>query len=1783
MGSNMMEGIVIVPLSSVKAIGESIETVQPEQIKEIVDYFKRVGELDKPLLVTRGKGAYDLIGNYPQYCAAQELGLNEVPTEMGTEQELSTWNALRTKGTRVRIKSLGYEKGTVIGSNLTSTMVRTDSGQNMPYYVHRALEDGVMLFQEANASTVDESPVEGKTDNQPEASQSETVEMETAFHPVEALDTKDAESAAVTEPNGVQDEAISTLPNQFVPPEYEDEGVIDEQDESMLSPEEERALTGEDKLDYWAKKLLDVGKRNPLINYKDRKDMTTEVVCPDPQDFFDKLQRGTTLEVYDPFISEYEPLLDDEPREKGRLSKEEYIAKYRSRLRKVSQILTFNAEVSAASAMKKIYKKGVEAQEESGLNVIYAAFGFLTWKESDSSQKEYKAPLLLIPIRIIHDNNRGPFFVEILEDDVVVNPAFSYNAKSSFGIELPFFADEDTLDSYYTKVDKVCHREGWIITTEVKIGIFSFQKINMYTDLKNNMETILANHNIRLLLGEADEAIDGGDVGFDRESVHLENELLELHTVVDADSSQMEAIELAKAGKSFVLQGPPGTGKSQTITNIVAECLYDGKKVLFVSEKQAALNVVYDKLKKAGLEDFCLELHSHKSNKKAFIEELNRTLQLQATHVPMKAANEVQRKASTQKQLDDYAIELHKEIPGIGKSMYQLFETEARFRQAPELDYYTPNIESKSEQYFSDVYALLVKYVGFVPSIGDDYRKNLWYGYKGKGALPEDRSYLKRLLEKIQSGLVGLLQEARNQGLDYDLTAFSVGELEYLKDFYEVLGKAKIFDPDLYVSNSFPGRVEEYKKLAAAAISINTEKNYLDSVFEPEIYNLDGRGIHIKLTKQFNGFFSRFFNKEYKDIVTQLRLASRNGIRFSYKNAVKSARSLRALEEAEADYGQYRKLLNDYLGEAFDNDASLWEEVAPWLESLKRVYDCDFRLEKIVHSNSQKLRSNQQSYSTMARAIEACIETIHAPFLEYAKSFDREFVPIEGQSIRELLTRVNACLNDIDRLSNWVQFAEIIEQIKQKEALPFVNQAIDAAIPAEKIPDTFGKAFYQQWINLLISKNPVLRAFNRISQDKAVKEFSESDKNHFAINKAQIREKLSAERPNLDYIAPGSPAGIIRHEGGKKRKQKSIRQLLDEAGEMIQVIKPCFLMSPLSVSTFLTSGKIHFDTVIFDEASQIFPEDALGAIYRADSAIVVGDTKQMPPTNFFNSTADDENIDDQLADISDFDSILEVAMTVFRSSNLLWHYRSRYEQLIAYSNKNFYDGHLITFPSSAIDRKDIGVDYYHVDGIFDKKSHTNRVEAEKVVELILEHIQKYPDRSLGVVAFSTAQQDLIERLISQRRISDPGIEPFFAQSKKEPFFVKNLETVQGDERDTIIFSNAYGKYADGKRSNNFGPLNNQGGGRRLNVAVTRAKVNVKLVTSMHHTDIDIKNSKHDGPRLLKEYLDYAEHGVKVLEKQLTVSEEDQFDSDFEEEVCEFLRSQGYTVDTQVGCSGYRIDLGVRREESSDYVLAVECDGASYHSSKNARDRDRLRQEILESMGWKFYRIWSTDWFRNKSVEKERLLEHVKAAFTNTPEMVPVASSEKEETPADSFNEYETQINHKSFTFPQYRKADVVSILQGNLNDFQRKLRLVLALESPLSEEWLLKRIVIFFDGREKVTKAVKERFEDMMYGCEQVGIVRRNGFMYLQDKTEYTMRVPGEKRDIKYVAPEELQNGMLHILQENLSVQKDDLFRMIVKLLGFQKVSESMGVTLDAALAGMTDKVLIEGDMVSLK
>lgn len=1550
------------------------------------------------------------------------------------------------------------------------------------------------------------------------------------------------------------------------------------------------------KLDSWAAQLLDTGKRNNLISFKDTKTSTAEVVIPEALELFDRIDRfdkddkGILFEVFDPKIADIEDtdvaeeddqqlLLSDGAHTAPASGKEMYIQQYQSRIRKQQILLYAPNGANPISALKNIDKRAKEYIDETGVNVAYLAFGFVHWKESENSAEFHRAPLLLIPVELHQESAIHPYTAHLTADEIILNPTFSYKISSEYGIKLPEYTPDEGLSAYLDSIGDIVKKLQWSVSRECKIGIFSFLKINMYRDLKDNSDQILKNENVRLLLGESSgREYDGGTFG--AEEAHTKNPLIDLHNVVDADSSQIEAIEMTKSGQSFVLQGPPGTGKSQTITNIIAECLSDGKRILFVSEKLAALNVVYDKLKKAGLDEFCLELHSHKASKKDVISELCKTLHAEKKNVSARADDEVAKKEKYQHQLDAYEAALHLVRPVIEKSLYQLYEAYSQYRQTRSIEWSVPDISTKGAAYLDETAELLERFVQYLPSVGYNYKRNPWYGYVNQDVSYQAKNDVKNVLVNTSQFLENLNPIMDEIFEKYDVVCGKCSDAELWARFFGLAKTSDFLSPSLLCPDNLSQISKILPDLKSLSADILSARSWIDAAYDAEIYQIDGAETNKQLVRQFGGAFSRLFNQEYKKLISAIRLCKKDGKKPSYEDAVSLTEKLSLYQQKTREFSGLEAPAKECFGKAYCGITTDWSAATSEVVTLYELVKSLGSFGRLAGMAPAEYEAEKAEFAGLADRLTAAFAKGRDEFVSACQFFSPEVFDLGMVSGKLALAKCKDCSAAIDQVDNWCRFRDVLHRLEKVQALSFADDAIASNIESSEIVNCFKKKFIYQWIDYILFSDPALAQFSRIAQDQAVQAFAQKDIQQFEISKAKIRAELSSKRPSLDMIAGGSAVSILLREGEKKRKQKSIRTLLSETGELVQVIKPCFLMSPLSVSTFLAPDAVHFDVVVFDEASQIFPQDAIGAIYRADQMIVVGDSRQMPPSNFFNAALDVATDDEDSGDVTDFESILDLCATTMRQLRLCWHYRSRYEQLITFSNKNFYGNELVTFPSAKTDSVGVGVDYYHVDGVFDRTSHTNRKEAEYVVDLIFKNLEDHPERSLGVVAFSVAQQNLIDKLLMKRRQEAPEKEYLFVRDTNEPFFIKNLETVQGDERDTIIFSIAYGKDVQGKLLHNFGPLNRVGGERRLNVAVTRAKCNVQLVSSMHYTDIDLARTSAEGARLLREYLDYAENGNIALERTVSVNPFDQFDSDFELEVCEFLRANGFTVDTQVGCSGFRIDLGLKHPDGTDYALAIECDGATYHSSRNARDRDRLRQEVLERMGWKFYRIWSTDWFRNKAVEQQRLLEAANDALNAAPPIIEKTAGE--EPDAEQFEEPAIAEN---FAFPEYEEANTGILKTYSASQFQHGLISVLEKEAPLSEEYLLKRISPLF-GREKVTSVVQQAYNSLMYGCTSNGILRRNGFLYLLSQNEIHFRAPGATpREVKYISVEELSDGMYEILKHNISADKSGLFHSLALQCGVTRVGKAINEYFENALDHLLakDLVVVTDNQVSLK
>jgi very-short-patch-repair endonuclease len=583
----------------------------------------------------------------------------------------------------------------------------------------------------------------------------------------------------------------------------------------------------------------------------------------------------------------------------------------------------------------------------------------------------------------------------------------------------------------------------------------------------------------------------------------------------------------------------------------------------------------------------------------------------------------------------------------------------------------------------------------------------------------------------------------------------------------------------------------------------------------------------------------------------------------------------------------------------------------------------------------------------------------------------------------DLLEWLDERVADVLRSDEWFNYLSAGRLLENNGLAVLRDEVVSGAVPVEAMRDVFRGRFYRQWLDEAYRDEPALREFDLTVQEQALAKFQQLDRTWITNGFSRIRPPLLARLPQAKDLQGNIPEtseiGVLQRELNKKRRHLPLRRLFAAIPNLLPRLKPCMMMSPLAVSTYLNSEHIKFDVVIFDEASQVRPHDAICAIYRGAQLVVGGDQKQLPPTSFFERMAAGEEGEEQDAleqNTNDYESILDVCATLgVRRERLKWHYRSRRESLIAFSNRYFYNGDLVTFPSVKDVGNASGVGFDYVAEAVWTGGGVNLIEAQRLADAVMTHAAERPNKTLGVITMNQKQQMLLIDEIDKRRRANPKLEPFFGQDKLDPFFVKNLENVQGDERDYIFLGVGFAKNPQtGQLSHNFGPLNQQGGERRLNVAVTRAREALMVFSSIRAGDIDLRRTQSDGARLLRDYLDFAERGTGALQSAAAKQSGIELDTTFESEVERSLRERGLQVARQVGCSEYRIDLALLDPEvPGAYVLGIECDGESYNSSATARDRDRLRHQVLENLGWRLVRVWSTDWVRNPDRQIERII------------------------------------------------------------------------------------------------------------------------------------------------------------------------------------------------------------------
>jgi very-short-patch-repair endonuclease len=1371
------------------------------------------------------------------------------------------------------------------------------------------------------------------------------------------------------------------------------------------------------RLERWKRKLLDLTMRNRLLNFRET-NKTLPLLCPDLASLEDALADGKAFTVY-PRPNELKNFQQRNAEvHRARTGNDAIEGLLREEL-KAHRLRADASDTEVNRRLVEIYREARTRLEESGANTLYLALGFLAWYELNTSDQQRLAPIILIPLEIERKSVQEGFKIRQGDDEPMINVTLLELLKRDFDLSIPDI-DPIPQDEHGINVEKIMtvfrkavkDIDRWEVLEKAYIGHFSFTKFLMWRDLEVRTKDLEKNRIVSHLINTPNERF-GSDEDHnlpDPDTLDDTCKPSDIFCPVDADSYQLAAVRAAAEGKSFVLHGPPGTGKSQTITNIIANALANGKSVLFISEKMAALNVVYQRLTKLGLDLFCLELHSNKSHKKHVIDQLAAVLDRAVKKSSNDWLQEANRLANLRSKLNAYVRALH-QIRETGESLFKGRAELIRLRHVKPVPMNWPADKIVNRDLL-DQLRDVVSQLKEAAMASPHPRESVWSPVQHKEWSIAWRNEVESCLKQLRDKCRELQESAQTIGplLGFGTGDWSERDLRALNSVSKFLLNSPAIPAAMVTAPDWNASCSLLTELIKSGSKRDSLRDQLYQRYTPKLLQLDLDGLQKQLVDGENSWFLPRAISQWK-VKKSLQRVTQPGQMVEPSSMLDDIKTARDLQDEQKRLDQAGDRARELLGQLWQDGEADWKVIAKIRDATSTL--CTLAEQVAETDNARALALRQQwsrlvdeeheqlsAEGTIGRLLQDYINKAEAFIsarkkLESVLSLDAQAVWGNASSPNHLGTivnRIDQWIAHFNELQPWCHWHTVRDKAIKLGLGALINAYERGELPAERIPETFERSYYQWWVDTVTDRDPALRSFFSREFERKIRIFRELDQRYIKLTCDEIKARLTARLPReAESTSRSSEMGILKREIGKKSRHMPIRQLFQKIPNLLRRIKPCLLMSPISVAQYLDPAHPPFDLVIIDEASQMPVWDAVGAIGRGREAIIVGDPKQLPPTSFFIRSDDDDMADE--VEVEDLESILDDCLAAgLPSMHLRWHYRSRHESLIAFSNYQYYDNRLLTFPSP--DQKH-AVSLRPVNGIYDKsKSRTNQAEAEAVVEEILRRLQdpELSRFSIGVVTFNISQQELIEDLLDVERRKNPEIEQYFSKETAptgEPVFVKNLENVQGDERDVILFSVCYGPDAQGRISMNFGPLNRDGGERRLNVAITRARKEVIVFSSLQAEDIDLSRTRAKGVADLKSFLDYAAHGVEALVKQSTADPEAECESIFEEQVCEALRNRGYIVHPQVGCSGYRIDLAiVDPEHPGRYLLGIECDGANYHRAKTARDRDRLREMVLRDLGWRLHRVWSTDWWEKPDEELARIeaaIEEAKKTMSRTQE------------------------------------------------------------------------------------------------------------------------------------------------------------------------------------------------------
>jgi len=1461
-----------------------------------------------------------------------------------------------------------------------------------------------------------------------------------------------------------------------------------------------------------------------------------------------------------------------------------------------TNLQTPHTESDLQKRLYNIHNRAEALIEDAGYNALHLAVGFLEWTEAEAHENPNRAPLVLIPVSLHREGAQSAFELSWTGEEVTENLSLELKLSEQ-GFELPELdrpESKSDIRAYLEEVESDAEDvDGWEVIPDVHLGFFDYTKFVMYQDLDpEGWETGQgpADHDLIRALLDPDESTTEPEP-FAEADIDDELSSRDIHHVMDADPSQIAAIEDVKRGRNMVIEGPPGTGKSQTIVNMIAELLAEDKTVLFVSEKLAALDVVKERLDTANIGDFALELHSDKASKSDFLDELERLAKVggYSADIPEETFQQIEQ---YRRDLNAYADALGSPYGKLEQTPFALIgqkEESVRHFESHNKEFPRKQLEEPKEITPDQRQAALAglrKLRSQLQTIAP-IEQHPWRGCHPGQVLPKDRDGIEQSVHQALETLQELQIRKAVLEDDYSVRESStLDDLEMALEAAELLEEGETVEAEILQSSTWNQRPQKADDLIELLDRVQTLENGVGSITEPshvhqEIPELltEYRRLHDSITRllrpswySLKGSLSTLFDGDVPEDSEKVIQALEQLIELQEKRA--------EIEDAQQDA---RELFGSFW-RGVDSDPDRLKRFSDWIVQFRQQMLNDVLEEEAVQYLAKG--TSRDSLSDDIDDVQAVMASFEEDFGQLQTSLDPDESIVLDGSLREtkfdtIASVLERWQTSIDQLDQWARFDQTRNEVDGTVAAPILELVNAGELDPEDVIPCFEGCLADSLLVSAFGDREALSQFDRNVHEDRISSFQELDRETLQINRKRVLRSLVNGTPQMmQGASKSSQAGTLMHEFGKQRMHMPIRVLMEEAGELIQQLKPCFMMSPLSVAKYLDPETMDFDVVIFDEASQVRPADALGTIMRGDQAVLFGDTKQLPPTSFFDQVVDHRESEDQWEfNVQDVESILDLARSSFPAKRLKWHYRSRHESLIAVSNQEFYNNELLIYPSPVQNAEELGLKLTHLpDTTYDRGgSSVNRGEARAVAEAAVKHYKEYPSKSLGIGTFSTAQQEAVREEIERLRKENQEVDEYFSRGREEHFFVKNLERIQGDERDVIFISVGYGYDADGGFSHNFGPLNHTGGWRRLNVLITRARERCEVFSNFTADAMDMSATDARGVKSLKVFLEYAEN--RNLDSLTEVGEDP--DSPFERGVIEFLEEQGYEVHPQVGCAGFRIDLAIPDPENPGrYVLGIECDGAAYHSAPAARARDRQREAILEDRGWDIHRIWSTDWYRNREATQERLLEVIDeaiehGALTIAAENSSTDSAEGENNDEDdqvSLDELQTEtgpsLDDLAEEYQTVSGLRTVAMSDYSVGQTTNAVKQIVREEGPIHRELLEQRIVEHSDV-ERRGKNVKMTLEKGISNAVQRGNISKDGeFLYPPQFGDIAPRKrTDEAADIEWIAEEEIEAAIEEVLEYQYATAREELISQAAGVLGFertgQRISERIGSVID--------------------